>query len=173
LPGQRLHQRARGDRGRAESSPSCTADKQYATILTDTCRRRRAYQTPAATVPARRIAMPDIPAQGRDLCRYPEQTRSKGEISSLPANHPVSMSLGWQGNQGAASGASTDCAPDHPVFDSVGFAVEDFMRLLRINRDADCKARLLPGHDLLAETRDRRTVFGMAGARALPDTAWS
>ena len=87
---------------------------------------------------------------------YPPQTRVEGEIQQLDPDHPITEL--WQVISGTAAGRTS--SDQITLFDSVGFAIEDFSAL-RYVRDR------LPGTgfylelDLLADPDDPRDLFGM------------
>ena len=87
---------------------------------------------------------------------YPPQTRVEGEIQQLEPNHKVTEL--WKVISGIRKGrASQD---QITLFDSVGFATEDFSALRYI------KDQLEPtGHymdlDIVADPDDPRDLFGM------------
>jgi ornithine cyclodeaminase len=56
---------------------------------------------------------------------FPDQTRVEGEIQQLPADHPVTEL--WQVMTGQAHGRTSE--QQITLFDSVGFAIEDFSAL--------------------------------------------
>ena len=87
---------------------------------------------------------------------YPEQTRVEGEIQQLEADHPVTEI--WQVLTGQANGRTSD--KQITLFDSVGFAIEDFSAL-RYVRDKISGTELFHALDLLADPDDPRDLFGM------------
>jgi ornithine cyclodeaminase len=98
----------------------------------------------------------DILTRARIFVEYPPQTRIEGEIQQLAADHPVTEF--WQVLTGGATGRTSD--KEITLFDSVGFATEDFSALRYVQR-------LLKEHphsedlDLLADPDDPRDLFGM------------
>ena len=87
---------------------------------------------------------------------YPEQTRIEGEIQQLESDHPVTEI--WQVLTGQAQGRTDD--KQITLFDSVGFAIEDFSAL-RYVRDQIKATDLFDPLDLLADPEDPRDLFGM------------
>ena len=128
----------------AQIITTCTADKQYATILTDNMVGSGVH----------------INAIGGDcsgiFVEFPEQTRIEGEIQQLEADHPVTEI--WQVLTGQAEGRRD--AQQITLFDSVGFAIEDFSAL-RYVRDQIAETGLFQPLDLLADPDDPRDLFGM------------
>ena len=87
---------------------------------------------------------------------YPPQTRIEGEIQQVDPEHPVTEL--WQVMTGAAAGRVS--AEQITLFDSVGFAIEDFSAL-RFVRDQVHGTGLYHDLDLLADPDDPRDLFGM------------
>ncbi|MEY8842084.1 ornithine cyclodeaminase, partial [Cribrihabitans sp. XS_ASV171] len=96
---------------------------------------------------------------------YPPQTRVEGEIQQLDPDHPVTEL--WQVIAGTAPGRTSD--RQITLFDSVGFAIEDFSAL-RYVRDRLTETGLYHALDLLADPDDPRDLFGML-QRATPEAA--
>ena len=105
---------------------------------------------------------PDILRRSSIFVEYPEQTRIEGEIQQLAPDHPVTEL--WQVITGAAAGR-TD-ARQITLFDSVGFAIEDFSAL-RYVRDRIDGTTFFQPLDLLADPDDPRDLFGMLARAAL------
>jgi ornithine cyclodeaminase len=136
---------------------TCTADKQYATILTDNMVGAGIHiNAIGGDCPGKTELHKDILLRSDIFVEYPPQTRIEGEIQQLPADHGVTEL--WQVITGQASGRKD--ARQITLFDSVGFAIEDFSAL-RYVRD-QLKAT---GHyidlDMLADPDDPRDLFGM------------
>ena len=98
----------------------------------------------------------DILTRSSIFVEYPEQTRIEGEIQQLDSAHPVTEL--WQVLSGDADGRKTD--RQITLFDSVGFAIEDFSALRYIKsaiRDTGFSIQL----DMLADPNDPRDLFSM------------
>jgi ornithine cyclodeaminase len=94
---------------------------------------------------------------------FPPQTRVEGEIQQLDPDHPVTEL--WQVLRGEAPGRT---ARDQiTLFDSVGFAVEDFSAL-RYIRDRVEERGVFARLEMLADPDDPRDLFGML-ERARPE----
>ena len=93
---------------------------------------------------------------------YPEQARVEGEIQQLSTDHPVTQI--WEVVTGRKPGRTS--TGQITLFDSVGFAIEDFSAL-RYVRDAISGTDLYLDLDLLADPDDARDLFGML-QRAAP-----
>lgn len=147
----------------AQIITTCTADKQYATILTDNMIGEGVHiNAIGGDCPGKTELAPAILTRSDIFVEYPEQTRIEGEIQQMEPDHPVTEF--WQVLTGAAPGRTSD--RQITLFDSVGFAIEDFSAL-RYIRDhipgTDCFLDL----DLLADPDDPRDLFGMV-QRATP-----
>ena len=99
---------------------------------------------------------PAILHRSEIFVEYPEQTRIEGEIQQLDPDHAVTEI--WQVLTGQAKGRSDD--KQITLFDSVGFAIEDFSAL-RYVRDQIEETGLFHPLDLLADPDDPRDLFGM------------
>ena len=141
----------------AEIITTCTADKQYATILSDNMVGCGVHiNAIGGDCPGKTEIHKDILHRSSIFVEYTAQTRIEGEIQQLDAAHPVTEL--WQVFTGEAEGrASVD---QITLFDSVGFATEDFSALRYLY---DQLERM--GHytelDLLADPDDPRDLFGM------------
>lgn len=141
----------------AEIITTVTADKRYATILTDNMVGPGVHiNAIGGDCPGKTELHKDILMRSDIFVEFPEQTRIEGECQQLPEDHPVTEL--WQVYAGTADGRTSE--DQITLFDSVGFAVEDFAAL-RFVHD------ILPdtGHfeklDLLADPDDPRDLFGM------------
>ncbi|MCR9055906.1 MAG: ornithine cyclodeaminase [Roseibium album] len=141
----------------AQVVTTVTADKKYATILTDNMVGSGIHiNAIGGDCPGKTELHKDILLRSDIFVELPEQTRIEGELQQLPEDHPVTEL--WQVYAGKAPGRTSD--DQITLFDSVGFAIEDFAAL-RYIRD------LLPrtGHfeklDLLADPDDPRDLYGM------------
>ncbi|TGV62131.1 ornithine cyclodeaminase, partial [Mesorhizobium sp. M00.F.Ca.ET.149.01.1.1] len=103
-----------------------TADKQYATILTDNMVGSGVHiNAVGGDCPGKTELHRDILLRSDIFVEFPPQTRIEGEIQQLDADHPVTEL--WQVMTGQAEGRK---APEQiTLFDSVGFATEDFSAL--------------------------------------------
>ncbi|MEL6979478.1 MAG: ornithine cyclodeaminase [Pseudomonadota bacterium] len=148
----------------ADIITTCTADKQYATILTDNMVGAGVHiNAIGGDCPGKTELHADILRRSAIFVEYPEQTRIEGEIQQLPADHPVTEL--WRVIAGLETGrAGRD---QITLFDSVGFAIEDFSAL-RYVRDKVRDTALFQELDLLADPDDPRDLFGML-QRAKPE----
>jgi ornithine cyclodeaminase len=147
----------------AQIITTCTADKQYATILTDNMVGAGVHiNAIGGDCPGKTELAPAILHRSTIFVEFPEQTRIEGEIQQLDADHPVTEF--WQVLAGTAPGRTS--ASEITLFDSVGFAIEDFSAL-RYVRDHIRGTDLFTPLDLLADPDDPRDLFGMV-MRARP-----
>ena len=141
----------------AQIITTCTADKQYATILTDNMVGSGVHiNAIGGDCPGKTELAPAILHRSDIFVEFPEQTRIEGEIQQLDADHAVTEI--WQVLSGQAEGRRS--AEQITLFDSVGFAIEDFSAL-RYVRDQIAETGLFQPLDLLADPDDPRDLFGM------------
>jgi ornithine cyclodeaminase len=141
----------------AQIITTCTADKQYATILTDNMVGAGVHiNAVGGDCPGKTELHKDILLRARTFVEYPEQTRIEGEIQQMPADYPVTEL--WQVILGQAEGRQD--AREITLFDSVGFAVEDFAALRYIRSKLD-ETGLFTQLDMIADPDDPRDLFGM------------
>ncbi|KIN66438.1 Ornithine cyclodeaminase [Sulfitobacter noctilucicola] len=147
----------------AQIITTCTADKQYATILTDNMVGAGVHiNAIGGDCPGKTELAPAILHRSDIFVEYPEQTRIEGEIQQLPTDHSVTEF--WEVLTGAAQGRTSQA--QITLFDSVGFAIEDFSAL-RFVRDQIADTAFFHALDLLADPDDPRDLFGML-ERATP-----
>jgi ornithine cyclodeaminase len=144
---------------------TCTADKHHATILTDNMVGAGVHiNAVGGDCPGKTELHSDILLRSSIFVEYPPQTRVEGEIQQLAPDHPVTEL--WQVITGATSGRTG--ARQITLFDSVGFAIEDFSALRYIHE----RLKTLPYSeplDMIADPDDPRDLYGMllrAGAKA-------
>ena len=141
----------------AEIITTCTADKQYATILTDNMVGAGVHiNAIGGDCPGKTELHRDILHRSDIFVEYPPQTRVEGEIQALEADHPV-IEL-HDVFAGRAIGRTSD--KQITLFDSVGFAIEDFSALRTVKRLIEGTA-FYDDLDMLADPDDPRDLFGM------------
>jgi ornithine cyclodeaminase len=141
----------------AEIITTVTADKLSATILTDNMVGPGVHiNAVGGDCPGKTELHRDILLRSDIFVEFPPQTRIEGEIQQLPADHPV-IEL-WQVISGGIEGRKT--TGQITLFDSVGFAIEDFSAL-RYVRDKLRDTGLYEELDLLADPDEPRDLFGM------------
>ncbi|WP_289080271.1 ornithine cyclodeaminase [uncultured Sulfitobacter sp.] len=141
----------------AEIITTCTADKQNATILTDNMVGSGVHiNAIGGDCPGKTELHRDILLRSEIFVEYPPQTRIEGEIQQLEDDHPVTEL--WEVISGKAKGR-TD-AKQITLFDSVGFAIEDFSAL-RYVLTAIKGTPWFSNLDMVADPDDPRDLFGM------------
>ncbi len=134
-----------------------TADKQYATILTDNMVGSGIHiNAVGGDCPGKTELHRDILTRSNIFVEYPAQTRIEGEIQQLADNHPVTEL--WQVMRGEKPGRTDD--KQITLFDSVGFAIEDFSAL-RYIRDQLFRTGQYQNLDIIADPDDPRDLYGM------------
>ncbi|MCB1452522.1 MAG: ornithine cyclodeaminase, partial [Rhizobiaceae bacterium] len=150
----------------ADIITTVTADKQYATILTDNMVGPGIHiNAVGGDCPGKTELHRDILLRSQIFVEYPPQTRIEGEIQQLDPNHEVTEL--WQVIDGRIAGRTG--RDQITLFDSVGFAVEDFSAL-RYVRQLLAGLPYYDQLDLLADPDDPRDLFGML-MRAEPQPA--
>ncbi|WP_439501436.1 ornithine cyclodeaminase [Aminobacter ciceronei] len=141
----------------AQIITTVTADKQLATILTDNMVGTGVHiNAVGGDCPGKTELHKDILLRSDIFVEFPPQTRIEGEIQQLATDHPV-IEL-WQVMAGKAQGRNSSAQVT--LFDSVGFAIEDFSAL-RYVRDKLIDTGLFEELDLLADPDEPRDLFGM------------
>jgi ornithine cyclodeaminase len=136
---------------------TATADKQNATILNDNMVGAGVHiNAVGGDCPGKTELHRDILLRSDIFVEYPPQTRIEGEIQQLAPGHTV-MEL-WQVIAGQIEGRTG--SQQITLFDSVGFAIEDFSAL-RYVRDQLEATDLYQELDLLADPDEPRDLFGM------------
>lgn len=139
----------------ADIVTTVTADKAYATILTpDMIEPGMHLNAVGGDCPGKTELHAEVLRGARVIVEYEPQTRIEGDIQQLPADFPV-VEL-WRVLAGEQPGR------EHPgqvtVFDSVGFALEDYTTLR-------CLLRLAEQHGLgqavalVPEAQDPKDLF--------------
>ncbi|ARM90936.1 MULTISPECIES: ornithine cyclodeaminase [Rhizobium] len=141
----------------ADIVTTVTADKQCATILSDNHVGPGIHiNAVGGDCPGKTELSKDILLRSDIFVEYPPQTRIEGEIQQLPAEHPV-IEL-WQVMTGQVNGRTS--ADQITLFDSVGFAIEDFSAL-RYVREKITQFEMFTELDLLADPDEPRDLYGM------------
>ena len=141
----------------ADIITTVTADKQYATILTDNMVGAGVHiNAVGGDCPGKTELHKDILLRSEIFVEYPPQTRIEGEIQQLAPDHPVTEL--WQVITGAVPGRED--ARQITLFDSVGFAVEDFSALRYVLGKVK-ETGLYDNLDMIADPDDPRDLFGM------------
>ncbi|MGR3636486.1 MAG: ornithine cyclodeaminase [Shimia sp.] len=141
----------------AQILTTCTADKQCATILSDNMVGAGVHiNAIGGDCPGKTELAKGILERSTVFVEFPPQTRIEGEIQQMDPDFAVTEM--WEVLSGTAQGR-TD-ARQITLFDSVGFAVEDFSAL-RYIRDKVADTAFSEDLDMLADPDDPRDLFGM------------
>ena len=141
----------------AQIITTVTADKQNATILTDNMVGAGVHiNAVGGDCPGKTELHADILKRADVFVEYPAQTRIEGEIQQMEPDFPV-VEL-WQVITGQAQGRKDGRAIT--LFDSVGFAIEDFSALRYVHKQLK-NTGLCEELDMIADPDDPRDLFGM------------
>lgn len=151
----------------ADIITTCTADKTNATVLSSAMVGPGVHiNAIGGDCPGKTELDAELLVRGEVFVEFPEQTRVEGEIQQLAPDFPVTEL--WQVLTGRAAGRTS---PDQiTIFDSVGFAIEDFSAL-RYLRDAVEGTEFFEEVDLIAEPADPKNLFGLVSDAAVPVAA--
>lgn len=154
----------------ADIITTVTADKRNATILTPEMITGGVHvNAVGGDCPGKTELHPDILSRAdvRVVVEYGPQTRIEGEIQQMPADFPV-IELA-QVLAGRAPGRAGK--REVTIFDSVGFALEDFSALrylLRIHHEERGGEQQI---DLLPDLEDPKDLFGVLAGEPEPFAA--
>ena len=110
----------------ADIVTTCTADKAWATILTPEMVAPGTHvNAVGGDCPGKTELHIDLLKKAKIFVEYEPQTRIEGDIQQLPVDHPVHDL--WRVLSDLETGR--DDADQITIFDSVGFALEDFTAL--------------------------------------------
>ncbi|MGB8811980.1 MAG: ornithine cyclodeaminase [Paracoccaceae bacterium] len=141
----------------AQIITTVTADKQLATILTDNMVGAGVHiNGVGGDCPGKTELHRDILLRSEIFVEYPPQTRIEGEIQQLDADHPVTEL--WRVIAGQVPGRPD--ARAITLFDSVGFAIEDFSALRYVLGKLK-ETGFYDNLDMIADPDDPRDLFGM------------
>lgn len=141
----------------ADIVTTCTADKAAATVLSNADVAPGMHiNTIGGDCPGKTELDPAILERGPVFVEFAPQTRIEGEIQNVAPDFPVTEF--WQVLDGSAPGRTS---PDEvTIFDSVGFAIEDFSALRHLRArvaGTDLEQRI----DLVAAPDNPKDLFGM------------
>ena len=148
----------------ADIVTTVTADKTCATILTpDLIEAGMHLNGVGGDCPGKTEMARGVLERASVFVEFEPQSRIEGELQQMPADFTVTEL--WQVLTGAAPGRRT--RDEVTLFDSVGFALEDYsaLRLLR-----DCADELGLGREagLIPTLRDPKDLFGEMAMPATP-----
>ncbi|WP_375000235.1 ornithine cyclodeaminase [Aeromicrobium sp. CTD01-1L150] len=146
----------------ADVITTCTADKALATVLHDDCVPAGVHiNAIGGDCPGKTELDAQILHRARVFVEYAPQTRIEGEIQHMSADFPVTEL--WRVLTGVSVGRRS--AADITVFDSVGFAIEDFSALRYLRRQVT-GSEYVTDIDLVVEPEDPKDLFGFCGTLA-------
>lgn len=132
-----------------------TADKAYATILTaDMVEPGMHINAVGGDCPGKTELHADVLRAGPVFVEYEPQTRIEGDLQQMPADFAVTEL--WRVLTGQSAGRKN--AADVTVFDSVGFALEDFSAL-RWLRDAAVRHGVGARIEVAPQLPDPKNLF--------------
>ena len=144
----------------ADIVTTVTADKTNATILTpDLIAPGMHLNAVGGDCPGKTELHADVLRCGPVFVEYAPQSRIEGDVQQMPADFPVTEF--WQVLAGQAPGRTS--AEQVTVFDSVGFALEDYAALCFVH---DTARALGLGReiDLVPRAADPKDLFGLLRA---------
>lgn len=148
----------------ADIITTITADKLRATILSDNMVGAGVHiNAVGGDCPGKTELHSDILRRADVFVELPEQTRIEGEIQQMEPDFPVTEL--WRVITGEVPGRRAES--QITLFDSVGFAIEDFAAL-RYLRDQVQHTDLYVDLDLLTEPENPRNLFGLLKTQSIP-----
>lgn len=140
----------------ADIVTTVTADKANATIITPAMIEPGMHiNGVGGDCPGKTELHPAVLHAARVFVEYEPQSRIEGDLQQMPAEFPVTEL--WRVLRGEAAGRSG--AAEITVFDSVGFALEDYSAL-RFLRDSARELGLGETVDLIPGMDDPKDLFG-------------
>jgi ornithine cyclodeaminase len=141
----------------ADVVTTITADKTRATVITpEMIEPGMHINAVGGDCPGKTELHPGVLAAARVFVEFEPQTRIEGDIQQMPAEFAVTEL--WQVLRGQAPGRVS--ATDVTVFDSVGFAIEDFSAL-RFVRDAALELGLGSPLELMPPLADPKNLYAL------------
>ncbi len=138
---------------------TCTADKALATVLTsDLIEPGMHINAIGGDCPGKTELEAAILTRADVFVEYPPQTRVEGEIQQMDPDFAVTEI--WRVVAGLTTGRTSH--EQITLFDSVGFAIEDFSAL-RYLRDSVAGTDYFEEIDLVASPEDPKDLFGLIG----------
>jgi ornithine cyclodeaminase len=153
----------------ADIITTVTADKTNAAILTaDMLEPGMHLNSVGGDCPGKTEIPPQVMQQCKVFVEYEPQTRIEGDLQHMPANFAVTPL--WEVLAGKAVGRET--AQQITMFDSVGFALEDFSAL-RFLREQALRLRLGQAIDLIPPLANPKDLYQLLRPQphALPSAA--
>ena len=139
---------------------TATADKTNAAILTaDIIEPGMHLNAVGGDCPGKTELHADVLRLGPVFCEFEPQSRIEGDMQQMPADFPVTEL--WQVLAGRVQGRTS--AAQVTIFDSVGFALEDYSAL-RYMRDLALESGMGERLALIPELDDPKDLFGFIAA---------
>jgi len=149
----------------ADIVTTVTADKALATILTPGMIEPGMHiNAVGGDCPGKTELHADVLRGARVIVEYEPQTRIEGDIQQLPADFPVTEL--WRVLSGLAAGREHDSQVT--VFDSVGFALEDYSALRYVHELA-LEHGIGEDVALVPPGRNPKDLFGRLGSAGLQE----
>ena len=146
----------------ADIITTVTADKTLATIITpDMVRPGMHINGVGGDCPGKTELHADVLHMGPVFVEYAPQSRVEGDVQQMPGDFPVTEL--WQVLNGSATGRTSDAQVT--VFDSVGFAQEDYSAL-RFMREQAIALGIGEPLPLIPVLADPKNLFSALGAPA-------
>ena len=146
----------------ADIVTTVTADKNWATIITpDMVRPGMHFNAVGGDCPGKTELHPGVLAAASVFVEFEPQTRVEGELQQMPADFSVTEF--WRVLSGHQPGRTHDSQVT--VFDSVGFALEDYAALTFV-RDAAAALGIGDIVELVPQLADPKNLFGLLSAAA-------
>jgi ornithine cyclodeaminase len=147
----------------ADIITTVTADKAHNHILSDNLVGAGVHiNGVGGDCPGKTELQPAILDRASVFVEFAPQTRIEGEIQQMPADFPVTEL--WEVIEGTAPGRVR--REEITIFDSVGFALEDFAAL-RFLRDKTAEHGLVRQVPLLTSGEDPRDLIGVLQPKAV------
>lgn len=149
----------------ADIVTTVTADKRRAVIVTaDMVEAGMHLNAVGGDCPGKTELQREVLSKARVVVEFEPQSRVEGELQQMPAEFAVTEL--WQVLAGTASGRADN--DEVTVFDSVGFALEDFSALRYLDEQLD--ARFTQQIDLVPDLADPKDLYGAAVQGAPTET---
>lgn len=146
----------------ADIVTTVTADKTYATILTpEMIEPGMHLNAVGGDCPGKTELHRDIVERARVIVEYEPQSRIEGEIQQMPADSPITEF--WQVVNGQVAGREND--EQVTLFDSVGFALEDYSAL-RYVFDVANALDIGQEIELVPDLKDPKDLFALLQPQA-------
>ena len=147
----------------ADIVTTVTADKNYATIITpEMVEPGMHFNAVGGDCPGKTELHPGVLEAAAVFVEFEPQTRIEGDIQQMPAGFAVTEF--WQVLAGTQPGRTSE--EQVTVFDSVGFALEDYSALTFV-RDAAAELGIGDIVELVPQAADPKNLFGVLRGEVL------